>query len=148
MNLQNVIARRFEPAVQSYDWRDSALYALGLGMGSDPLDEDELLHVYEGRDQRAVPSQCVVLGWPAFWHADPSTGIDWVKILHGEMRFELHRPLPLAGTVRASYGVRAVVDKGVGRGALIHFDTEIADAHSGEALANLDRKSTRLNSSH
>jgi acyl dehydratase len=143
MNLQNVIARRFEPAVQSYDWRDSALYALGLGMGSDPLDEDELLHVYEGREgsegreQRAVPSQCMVLGWPAFWHADPATGIDWVRILHGEMRFELHRPLPLAGTVRASYGVRAVVDKGVGRGALIHFDTELVDAHSGEALASL-----------
>ena len=25
-----------------YDWRDCALYALAVGMGSDPLDEDEL----------------------------------------------------------------------------------------------------------
>lgn len=137
MNLQNVIERRFAPAVQSYDWRDSALYAIGLGMGSDPLDEDELIHVYEGREQRAVPSQCMVLGWPAFWHADPATGIDWVRILHGEMRFELHRPLPREGAVRATYGIRAVQDKGAGRGALIHFDTDIADADTGEALASL-----------
>ena len=33
MNLDHVIARRFEPIHQTYDWRDSALYALGLGIG-------------------------------------------------------------------------------------------------------------------
>ncbi|HMC14566.1 MAG TPA: MaoC/PaaZ C-terminal domain-containing protein, partial [Albitalea sp.] len=137
MNLQNIIERRFEPVVQSYDWRDCALYALGLGIGSDPLDEDELPYVFEGRRQSAVPSQCMVLGWPEFWHADPAAGIDWVNILHGEERFELHRPLPLAATIRATHGIRAVVDKGAGRGALIHFDTDIADAHTGQALATL-----------
>ena len=42
MNLDHVIARRFEPILQTYDWRDSALSALGLGIGDDPLDEDEL----------------------------------------------------------------------------------------------------------
>ena len=137
MNLSHVIERRFEPTTQRYDWRDSALYALGLGVGSDPLDEDELPYVYEGRAQCAMPSQCMVLGWPEFWHADPATGIDWVNIVHGEERFELHRPLPLAATVRATHRVRSVVDKGAGRGALIHFDTEIADAQSGEAIATL-----------
>ena len=137
MHLNHVIERRFEPTTQSYDWRDSALYALGLGVGSDPLDEDELPYVYEGRAQCAMPSQCMVLGWPEFWHADPATGIDWVNIVHGEERFELHRPLPLAATVRSTHCVRSVVDKGVGRGALIHFDTEIADAQSGEAIASL-----------
>ena len=137
MNLQNVIGRSFEATAQSYDWRDAALYALGLGMGSDPLDEDELPYVFEGRPQHAVPSQCMVLGWPPFWQADPETGIDWVNILHGEERFVLHRALPLNADIRASHRVRAVVDKGIGRGALIYFDTEIADARSGEALASL-----------
>jgi acyl dehydratase len=137
MNLQNVIERSFEAVVQSYDWRDSALYALGLGMGSDPLDEDELLYVYEGREQLAVPSQCMVLGWPRFWHADPAADIDWVNILHGEESFELHKPLPLDAQIRATHRVRAVVDKGLGRGALIHFDTEVSDVRSGEALASL-----------
>jgi acyl dehydratase len=137
MNLKNVIERRFDPVVQQHDWRDCALYALSLGMGSDPLDEDELHYVYEGRTQHAVPSQCVVIGWPDFWHADPATGIDWVRILHGEERFELHRPLPLDAQIRATHSLRAVVDKGPGRGALIYFDTELADARSGEPLASL-----------
>lgn len=137
MNLQHVIERRFEPDTQRYGWRDTALYALGLGMGSDPLDEDELLYVYEGREQRAVPSQCMALGWPAFWHDDPATGIDWVNILHGEERFELHRPLPLKASIRATHRISAVADKGVGRGALIYFDTELADAETGEAVASL-----------
>ena len=137
MNLQNVIERRFESVEQRYDWRDSALYALGLGIGSDPLDEDELAYVYEEREQSAMPSQCMVLGWPTFWHADPAAGIDWINILHGEERFELHRPLPLAAAIRATHRIRAVVDKGVGRGALIYFDTDIADAQTGTALASL-----------
>ena len=48
MNLDYVTSLRFAPTEQSYDWRDSALYAMALGMGSDPLDEDELPYVYEG----------------------------------------------------------------------------------------------------
>lgn len=64
MDLKHVIARRFEPTHQSWDWRDAALYALGLGMGDDPIDEDELAYVFEGRDQRAAPGMGVMLGWP------------------------------------------------------------------------------------
>jgi acyl dehydratase len=137
MNLDHVVSRRFAPIHQSYDWRDCALYALGLGIGDDPLDEDELAYVYEGRDQRAVPSMCVTLGWPPLWIAEPQTGIAWTKALHGEQRFTLHRPLPAGGSVRAEHRVSAIDDKGPGRGALVYFDTELLDAVSGERLASL-----------
>jgi hypothetical protein len=36
MNLDFVRQLRFEPIIQHYDARDSALYALSLGMGEDP----------------------------------------------------------------------------------------------------------------
>jgi acyl dehydratase len=137
MNLEHVIARRFEPTYQSYDWRDAALYALGLGIGDDPLDEDELAYVYEGRDQRPVPSMCVTLGWPPLWIAEPQTGIAWTQALHGEQRFELHRPLAAQGSIRAEHRVSAIEDKGPGRGALLYFDTELFDATNGERLASL-----------
>ena len=137
MNLDRVVARRFAPIHQSYDWRDSALYALGLGMGDDPLDEDELAYVYEGRDQRAVPSMSVTLGWPPLWIAEPETGIAWTKALHGEQRLTLHRPLPVCGSIRADHRVSAVEDKGPMRGALVYFDTELFDAASGGRLASL-----------
>ena len=137
MNLDQVLARRFEPIYQSYDWRDCALYALGLGIGDDPLDEDELAYVYEGRDQRVVPSMCVTLGWPPLWVAEPQTGIAWTKVLHGEQRFALHRPLTANGSIRADHRVSAVQDKAPVRGALLYFDTELFDEASGERLANL-----------
>ena len=72
MNLDFVRQRRFEPIIQRYDARNSALYALSLGMGEDPLDEDELPFVYEGHGPRAVSSQCVTLCWPPFWHKEPA----------------------------------------------------------------------------
>jgi acyl dehydratase len=137
MNLEHVIARRFEPTYQSWDWRDAALYALGLGMGDDPLDEDELAYVYEGRDQRPVPSMCVTLGWPPLWIAERQTGIAWTQVLHGEQRFELRRPLPTQGSIRAEHRVNAVEDKGLTRGALLYFETELFDATNGERLASL-----------
>jgi acyl dehydratase len=137
MNLDYVIARRFEPIYQSYDWRDAALYALGLGMGDDPLDEDELAYVYEGRDQRAVPSMCVTLGWPPLWIAEPQAGIAWTQALHGEQRLEIHRPLPAQASIRADHRVSAIEDKGPARGALLYFDTELFDTTTCERLASL-----------
>ena len=137
MNLDHVVARRFAPIHQSYDWRDCALYALGLGMGDDPLDEDELPYVYEGRDQRTVPSMGVTLGWPPLWIAEPETGINWTRVLHGEQRLTLHRPLPVNGAIRADHRISAVEDKGPARGTLLYLDTELFDATSGERLATL-----------
>ena len=137
MNLEYVRALRFEPISQTYDAQDSALYALSLGMGEDPLDEDELPYVYEGRGPLAVPSQCVTLCWPPFWHREPATGIAWPRILHGEQSFTLHRRLLVACDVRAEHKIESVEDKGAARGAVVITSHEIADAGTGEPLATL-----------
>jgi acyl dehydratase len=137
MNLDYVRDLTFAPLVQRYDARDSALYALSLGMGQDPLDEDELPYVYEGRGPLAVPSQCVTLCWPPFWHKDPETGIAWRRILHGEQSFSLVRPLAVEGRVRAEHRILAVDDKGADRGAVVHTGRDLIDDATGEPLASL-----------
>lgn len=137
MNLDYVRTLTFAPITQSYDARDSAFYALSLGVGSDPTDEDELLYVYEGRGPRAVPSQCLTLCWPPFWHAEPETGIAWRRILHGEQRFVLRRPVPAKGLVEAEHRVVAVADKGAGRGAILYTAHNIRDQATGEPLADM-----------
>ena len=137
MNLEYVRGLAFEPILQRYEARDSALYALSLGMGQDPLDEDELPYVYEGRGPLAVPSQCVTLCWPPFWHRQPETGISWRRILHGEQSFSLRRPLPVEGRIRAEHRILGVDDKGAGRGAVVHTAHDIFDESSGETLASL-----------
>ena len=87
----------FQPIEQRYSERDTILYALGVGIGHDPLDRDALRFVYEDGLQ-ALPTMAVVLGYPGFWAKDPATGIDWVKLLHGEQSWSCthrcQRPVP------------------------------------------------------
>ena len=137
MNLDFARQLRFEPIIQRYDARDSALYALSLGMGDDPLDEDELPFVYEGRGPSAVPSQCVTLCWPPFWHKEPAAQISWRRILHGEQSFSLSRSLPVEAAVRGRHFVVAVEDKGSSRGAVLYTAQDLVDAENGEPLASL-----------
>ena len=124
----------FEPFEQRYTARDTMLYALGLGLGQDPLDREQLRFVYEDGLQ-ALPTMAVVLGSAGFWAQDPATGIDWVRLLHGEQSLELLAPLPAAGTVRGLTRVTALVDKGAGKGALMYSERDIQDAATGQLLA-------------
>src|SRR5256885_5462756 len=106
--------RPFEPVRQHYGERDTMLYALSLGLGSDPLCADALPFFYEGAPGglRALPSQAVVLGYPGFWAREADTGIDWVKLLHGEQRMRLHRPLPASADVVGHNRITHLTDKG------------------------------------
>jgi acyl dehydratase len=124
----------FEPLTQAYTHSDTILYALGLGLGQDPLDPLQLRYTYEDGLQ-ALPSMAVVLGSPGFFAKDPRTGIDWVKLLHGEQELELHAPLPAEATVVGLTKVTRLVDKGAGKGALMYSEREITDAATGARLA-------------
>ena len=128
--------RVFADVVQSYSARDTMLYALGVGFGHDPVDPGQLRYVYE-EGLRVVPSQCVVLGSPGFWWREGDTGVDWVRIVHGEQGFEIERPLPVEGRVIGRTRVTGVSDKGPDKGALVYTERELIDQTSGERLARL-----------
>ncbi len=127
----------FPEVEQTYTERDSMLYALGIGYGHDPMDEAQLQFVYE-KNLKAAPTMAVVLGYAGFWMKNPATGIDWVKIVHGEQALRLHRPIPAAGTVIGRTRVKAIVDKGRDKGALVIQERSITDKASGALLATLD----------
>lgn len=121
---------------QSYDADQAILYALGCGAGLDPLDEAELPFVYEEADFAVLPSFATVLGHPGFWARDLDSGIDWVKVVHGEQGMRLEAPLPASGSVRGKSRVVEVIDKGEGRGALVYVERRLSD-DSGRLLATL-----------
>ena len=73
---------------QRYSRRDSAFYALSLGLGGDPLDERQLAYVDPCRDLQALPCMALVLGHPGFWLGNPTTGVDALRLVHGEQRLE------------------------------------------------------------
>lgn len=137
MDPEALLAREFPVVEQTYDERDSIIYALGVGYGHDPMDERQLPFVFEEPALSAVPTMAVVLCSPGFWVREPDTGIDWRRLLHGEQGLVLHRPLPAAATVTARNRVTRIIDKGEGRGALIYQERTIVDKATGAALATL-----------
>ena len=130
-------ARVFPDALQSYTQKDTMLYALGLGYGHDPMDEHQLQFVYE-KNLKALPTMAVVLGYPGFWVKEPDSGIDWVRIVHGEQALVVHKPLPVAGTVIGRTRINAIVDKGRGKGALLFQERTLHDKASGDLLATIN----------
>lgn len=136
MNLEALRHLSLPPVEQTYAARDTILYALGIGFGDRPADPTHLRFTYEA-GLLAVPSMCVVLAHPGFWLREPSLGVDWLRMLHGEQNFELHAPIPPAGTVVATYRVTAIEDKGRERGAVLHFEKLLTDKASGIRLATV-----------
>ncbi len=119
-----------------YCARDTMLYALGVGLGADPLDGGQLPFVYE-RHLQVLPTYALILGYPGFWLKEPGTGVDWVRVVHGEQGLRLHRPLPPEGEVIGRTRVTGIVDKGPGKGALLYQERTVHDAASGQLLATL-----------
>ncbi|HMG23711.1 MAG TPA: SDR family NAD(P)-dependent oxidoreductase, partial [Kofleriaceae bacterium] len=102
IDVDAALGHKYPEYTSSYDERDVALYALGVGAAKDPTDERDLQLVYEmsGRGMKVLPSFGVL---PAinmvFSQAKQginapglSYGLD--RVLHGEQYTELKRPLP------------------------------------------------------
>jgi acyl dehydratase len=121
---------------QSYDTRHVMLYALGVGLGADPLDERQLRFVYD-RGLVALPTLADVLAYPAMWIDDPRFGLDWGRLVHGGQSLVVRAPLPVAGTVVGRTRVAAVSDKGRERGALIVLERTLHDRADARLLAEV-----------
>lgn len=123
-----------------YTARDCMLYAQSLGYGADPLDAGELRFVYEA-DLKIVPTFFTVIGAPGAWATDPGTGIDWMRILHGEHRLTVHSLPESDGVMNSATRITRIVDKGVGRGALVVTERAITCGATGRLLATIDHTS-------
>jgi len=127
----------FPEVEQAYTEKESCYYALGVGYGSDPMDERQLRFVYE-KDMLALPSMAVVLCHPGFWLQNPAIGVDSVKLVHGEQAVTLHRPLAPAARLIGRIRNTALADKGEGRGAVLLNERKLFDATSGDLVATLE----------
>src|SRR5271165_4483571 len=124
---QALLDRRFPVLEQTYTTRDTMLYALGVGLGANPLDAGPLAFVTED-NLRALPTMINILGFPGFWAREPDTGIDWRRLLHAEQSFVLHKPVPASGSIRATNRVSGIYDKGAAKGTLLVQERSVTDA--------------------
>jgi acyl dehydratase len=118
----------------SYGDRETMLYALGVGMGRDPLAAKELPYVYE-KDLKTVPTMATVIAWGAGPLRD--SGINYLMVVHGEQKLTLHRPLPAAADIIADSRVVGAWDKGADKGAVIVTETNIRLADTDDKLCTL-----------
>ena len=138
---QKTAARTF-----TYGDKDVMLYALGVGMSHDAMDERELAFTYE-KNLKVIPTAATVL---ASAMGRPARGADQVEqkpghrpsqinflmVVHGEQKVELHKPLPTSGTFTAQGRTVGAFDKGKDKGAVIVNETVWTD-EAGEKVATL-----------
>jgi len=136
IDADTLLALNVPDVAHDYTEKDAILYALGVGLGHDPTDEVELAFVYE-KNLKVLPTFACVLGYTPFWLRDQDTGIDFLKAVHGEQGFVIHRPIAPRGEVAGITRILDVVDKGPGKGALIYSERRIVDRASGELIATL-----------
>ncbi len=134
-NLDAILALQSPEYEVSYSARDALLHALASGFCADPLNESELPFVYEGRDQRVSPAFASGLGKVGVLVREtPGTGLANSGSMHAEIRIALHRPLPPQQQMLVDERVVEVVDKGAGRGLLIHLQRTLCSKATREQL--------------
>lgn len=139
IDVDAALGYQFPDFTTSYDERDLALYALGVGAAEDPGNERDLRLVYElhGQGMKALPSYGVIpaintlltLGKRGEQAPGLHYGLD--RVLHGEQVTELLRPLPTHARLTNRARIKDIFDKG--KNALVVTEITSYD-DSGEPL--------------
>lgn len=111
-----------------YDWRDTILYALGVGARPDR----ELDYLYEGRGPQVLPTFCTIPTFAAFDPLVDRIGCDRTGMLHHSQRIDVLAPLRPSARLQIKGRVVGVYD--LKRMAMSVFDIDAHDER-GEAVA-------------
>jgi acyl dehydratase len=137
INYEQLMALKNLGQKYAYTDREVMLYAYGIGIGADPMDERELAFVNEisatPRPLKVVPTFASVAAWGA---GPGEMNLNRVMVVDGERDITFHKPLATAARITADSSVLAVSDKGKDKGAVIRHQTILKD-ENGEKLATL-----------
>jgi acyl dehydratase len=111
------VGRKIGPIVKPYDWRDTALYAIGLSAG-----RDDLPYLLDNPPPKVLPTFGVVPAFEPVFEAARQTGGNLVTLLHSAQRTELVRPFPPAGEMSTEVEIEGIWDMKIG--ALVAIATE------------------------
>lgn len=133
IDYAQVLARRRHGKRSNYDQDRVMLYALGVGLGNDPLDDRQLDYVYEKR-LKVLPSFATVAAWDIGFTLE--LGVEWSKLIHAAQRLTLHQPLPTEAEIRCDTRTSAAFAKK--RGTLLVNETKLYHHRTNTLLADLE----------
>ena len=134
INYDEIMNLTSENVEISYSDKDSILYSLGIGLGNDPMNLNELKYVYEN-SQSVLPSMAT-----NFQYHSPlllKTNINFIMVVHGEQRLSITNALPVSGDFIANAKVIGCYDKGPARGAIIEVETTVTNKKNNEEICKL-----------
>ncbi len=136
LDYETIMNYKFPEFETRYKAKDTILYALGLGFGADPLNEQQLDFVYE-KNLKALPTMPVVLGFDKVGIQDipELSSIDFNKLVHGEQSLVIHNKVPPEGGVRCETKILGILDKGEGKGAILFREKKLFDIDPGDLCA-------------
>ncbi len=118
LNL-DALGKKIGPFTKTYSWKDTVLYALGVGAGFSDLN-----YCYE-KDLKVLPSFGIVTLYDFMPQLAAESNVNLAGVLHGEQELIFYNPIPTEGTLTTEGAITHYYDKGPGKGALIvaEFDT-------------------------
>ena len=94
------------PIEFNYTWRDTVMYALGVGASVDA----ELDYLYEGRGPRVLPTFCAIPTFAAFDTLVDRIGCDRRGMVHHGQQIDVFKPLRPNARLRVTGKVAALYD--------------------------------------
>ena len=118
---------------QLYEWteRDTMLYALGVGAGTEDLSfTTENSHDIA---QQVLPTFAVIC-CTGFAAVGKVGSFNFGMLLHGSQEIRLHKPLPPTGSLSVVGEVADIQDKGEGKNGIIMLRGKGTDPATGELV--------------
>lgn len=127
LNVEKIMNWPFSEDEVNYTKADTVRYAYGYGAGlPGDLQAGDTAFLDEA-NPKVLPFMAVPLCDGEFWPQDPSTGIDWQKMIHAGEGVTVHRPLPAEGKLILTQKVEKLLDRGPERGATMVQQQVLSD---------------------
>ncbi|HWL84259.1 MAG TPA: SDR family NAD(P)-dependent oxidoreductase, partial [Polyangiaceae bacterium] len=142
IDVDVALGAELPPVETSYNERDLAIYALGVGAAANPLDSKELQTVYELHGEgfhplptfAVAPALAAVLSLAKEGRQAPGLHYGFDRVLHGEQYTEIKRPLPTSAKLVHKGRVKEIFDKG--KFALVVTEIKTYDESGEELVVN------------
>ncbi|MEJ2098776.1 MAG: SDR family NAD(P)-dependent oxidoreductase [Desulfobacterales bacterium] len=134
----DAIGKKIGPYTKDYTWKDTVLYALGVGAGFSDLD-----YCYE-KDLKVIPSFAMTTIYDFMPELATASNVNLAGILHGEHEIIFHNPIPSEGTLSTEGAITHYYDKGKQKGALIVAEFETHHSNGTKLFTSIATVFARL----